>query len=194
MSPDAPFPQVLSAAAEGAEWAWARLYRTHAPHLLRFLASQGARDPEDLLAEVFIQIVRKLHTFTGEEGDFRAWAFRIARRRLIDAWRAEQRRPATTQEATDASHHSWHAPPADRDIDQRTAVEDILATLTVDQRAVLVLRHVHQFSVDETAAILDKTPGAVRVLQHRAVRSLRRTLATPTGWAAMAPEPGLAQA
>ncbi len=175
----ARFPQVLSAAAEGADWAWAELYRDLGPPLLRFLAAQGAREPEDLLAEVFIDVVRNLPSFEGQEPEFRAWVFRIARNRHIDAWRAERRRPRAAAALHDEEPEAHGSdPPADAAILERAAIQEVLGTLTIDQRAVLLLRYIHQFSVEDTASILGRSPGAVRVLQHRALHSLRRTLGT----------------
>jgi len=75
------------------------------------------------------------------------------------------------------------APPQEPATLQRAAVEEILSTLSPDQRAVLMLRYVHQFSSEETAAIIGKPEGTVRVLQHRALRTLRRTL--PGRWAGL---------
>lgn len=178
------FPEVLAAAAGGAEWAWAEVYRDLAPGLLRFLTGQGAADPEDCLGEVFIQIVRQLGGFHGDEPAFRTWAFTIARSRLIDAWRKDQRRPAKAgEDVSVAADRLAPAPPQEPATLQRAAVEEILATLSPDQRAVLMLRYVHQFSSEETAAIIGKPEGTVRVLQHRALQTLRRTL--PGRWAGL---------
>ena len=172
------FPDVLSAAAEGADWAWAELYRDLSPGLLRFLTSQGAADPEDCLGDCFLVFVRQLPAFTGDEAAFRTWAFTIARSRLIDAWRRAQRRPMRSGEdvgnAADRLGLAHSAP--DSPSGQREAVDEILAVLTPDQRAVLLLRYLHGFSTAETAAIVGKAEGAVRVLQHRALRTLRRVL------------------
>lgn len=178
------FPEVLAAAAGGAEWAWAEVYRDLAPGLLRFLTGQGAADPEDCLGEVFIQIVRQLGGFHGDEPAFRTWAFTIARSRLIDAWRKDQRRPAKAgEDVSVAADRLAPAPPQEPATLQRAAVEEILSTLSPDQRAVLMLRYVHQFSSEETATIIGKPEGTVRVLQHRALRTLRRTL--PGRWAGL---------
>ncbi|PFG17933.1 RNA polymerase sigma-70 factor (ECF subfamily) [Propionicimonas paludicola] len=183
------FPQVLSAAAEGADWAWGELYRELAPGVLRFLAAHGAADPEDCLGEVFLQLVRQLPKFTGDEAAFRTWAFTIARSRLIDSWRREQRRPGRSSEDVTAAADKLRPEGAtDSPSEQQAAVAEILAGLSPDQRAVLLLRYVHQFSIEETAQIVAKSEGAVRVLQHRALRSLRRTLGTqhpgqPAPWA-----------
>lgn len=176
------FSLVLSAADEGADWAWAELYRDLAPTLLRFLATQGAAEPEDLLAECFVHIVRNLHGFEGGEAAFRAWAFTIARSRLVDSWRAGGRRPVSATgsvpETLDRLHHHEAA---DRDMLQRASVLEVLDVLTPDQRAVIVLRVLDQFSVEETAQIIGKSPGAVKVLQNRAVKALRRTLGSGAG-------------
>lgn len=178
------FPEVLAAAAGGAEWAWAEVYRDLAPGLLRFLTGQGAADPEDCLGEVFVQIVRQLGGFHGDEPAFRTWAFTIARSRLIDAWRKDQRRPAKAgEDVSVAADRLAPAPAQEPATLQRAAVEEILSTLSPDQRAVLMLRYVHQFSSEETAAIIGKPEGTVRVLQHRALRTLRRTL--PGRWAGL---------
>jgi len=171
------FPQVLSAAADGADWAWGELYREFAPGLLRFLTAHGAADPEDCLGEVFIQLVRTLSSFSGDEVAFRTWIFTIARSRLIDSWRRDQRRPARSgTDITTADEQLPTPAPKDSPTEQRAAVSEILDGLSHDQRAVLLLRYVHEFSIEETAQIVAKSEGAVRVLQHRALRTLRRRL------------------
>lgn len=174
------FPQVLRAASDGADWAWAELYGEFAPGLLRFISSQGAADPEDCLGECFVQLVRNLPSFSGDEASFRAWLYRIARNRVVDAWRAARRRPVVlTADVTEVLDARDQQEPVDVELTARYSVHDVLATLGEDQRAVIVLRVLDQFSVEETAVILERSPGAVRVLQHRALKSLRDALGRP---------------
>lgn len=172
------FAEVLAAAATGADWAWTALYRDLAPVLLRFLTRMGADEPEDALAECFVQLVRGLPKFTGDESAFRAWAFQVARHRAYDSWRSAGRRPRSSSASIEGVHgeQSLQDEPADSRVLRSAAVDEILAELTPDQRAVVVLRVLDRFSVDETAQILGRSPGAVRVLQHRAVKALRTTL------------------
>jgi RNA polymerase sigma-70 factor (ECF subfamily) len=61
-----------------------------------------------------------------------------------------------------------------------TLVQDLLGRLTPDQRDVLLLRIVGGFPIDEVAVIVAKEPNAVKQLQYRGLRTLRRLLA-PTG-------------
>ncbi len=87
MQDDPDFQALLSAARTGADWAWATVYREYSPAVLRYLRGRGAREAEDLLGEVFLQIVRNLAGFDGSERDFRTWVFMIAHNRLVDEWR-----------------------------------------------------------------------------------------------------------
>ena len=172
------FPQVLSSAGEGADWAWAELYRDLSPALLRYLSSQGAVDPEDCLGECFVHMVRRLSAFTGDEAAFRSWAFTIARSRLVDSWRSAGRHPVRPSgNVAETLDLAQHHPGADGGLEQREAVRAVLDLLTPDQRSVLLLRVLDQFSVAETAAIMGKSEGAVKVLQNRALTALRRRLA-----------------
>lgn len=178
MTLDSPFDEVLSAAADGADWAWEELYRNLAPDLLKFLTGHGAVDPEDCVGEVFVHMVRRLDTFEGTHAQFRAWAFTIARNQLIDQWRRDQRRPVSSDhDVVAAADRLSPMDPEEPATLQRAAVDQILGDLSDDQRSVLLLRFLHQFTIPETATIMGKTEGAIRVLQHRALHALRRTLA-----------------
>ncbi|MER3453471.1 MAG: hypothetical protein C4344_07565, partial [Acidimicrobiia bacterium] len=63
--------------------------------MLGYLRAQGAREPEDLLGEVFLQVTRYLPRFRGDATDLRRWVFTIARHRLVD----DQRRRARQGDA-----------------------------------------------------------------------------------------------
>jgi RNA polymerase sigma-70 factor, ECF subfamily len=178
MSLESRFDDVLSAATDGADWAWEELYRELAPGLLKFLTGQGASDPEDCVGEVFVHMVRRLGTFEGTEAQFRAWAFTIARHQLIDQWRRDKRRPLSSdRDVVAAADRLTPVDPEESATVQRAAIDQILSGLSTDQRSVLLLRFLHQFTIPETASIMGKTEGAIRVLQHRALHALRRTLA-----------------
>ena len=177
MAIGARFLQVLLAAGQGDEWAWAEIYRDLAPGVLRFLKAQGIPDPEDCLGDSFLEVVRNLHRFEGDEDAFRAWVFTIARGRLVDIWRRAGRRPKSSSEDVEtAAARRHHQGGADEDLLQRDSVAHILQSLTPDQRSVLLLQVVHKFSIHETAVIIGKGEGAVKLLHHRAIRTLRRTL------------------
>src|SRR3712207_8016605 len=78
------FDSVLAAARAGADWAWERIYADLAGSVIGYLRVHGAAEPEDLAGEVFLQVVRDLPRFSGDQRDFRAWVFTIVHRRLLD--------------------------------------------------------------------------------------------------------------
>lgn len=170
------FAQVLSAARLGEEWAWTCLYRDVAPVVLRFLRARGAPDPEDLLGDVFVRVVRKIGTFDGVEEEFRAWVFTIARNRLVDRRRQESRRPVECEAdlipEVSAAPDDTEGEVAARLGDER--VRKALERLTPDQRDVLLLRIIADLPIEEVATVLGKPTSAVKSLQHRGLAALRR--------------------
>jgi RNA polymerase sigma-70 factor, ECF subfamily len=170
------FQSTLAAAQSGAEWAWATLYSELAGPVTGYLASRGASEPEDTTSEVFLQIARNMHGFTGELSSFRSWVFVIAHRRLIDDRRARIRRPELTELQPEAMVGGRDA--EDEAIDRLVTSELRRAfdQLTPQQRDVLSLRIIAGLTLAETAEVLGKKVGAVKTMQHRALGSLQQKI------------------
>ena len=163
----------VAAARRGEEWAVNELFRAIQPGLLRYLARQAPGSAEDLAAETWLAAARLLPSFEGSGRDFRAVMFSIARRRLVDQFRGSARRPRLVALFDEAG--PVEQDPADRTVaalDAQRAVDALVGTLPSDQAEVILLRVVADLSVDEVARIMGRTPGSVRVLQHRALRRL----------------------
>jgi RNA polymerase sigma-70 factor (ECF subfamily) len=155
----------------------AAVYASLAPAVLGYLRAQRAAEPEDLLGEIFLQVVRDLPRFRGDDAALRRWVFTIAHHRLVDARRRSARRPAL---AAGAVPERCSAPVADRlDPDLVRA----LGELTDDQREVVTLRFVADLSLEAVAALTGRSPGAVKSLQHRALAALADELGTAAGYA-----------
>src|SRR5918996_4851378 len=107
------FPGVLAAAQAGEESAWAVLYDELSGRLVRYLRARGAREPDDLVGEVFAQLARGLGRFRGDESALRGWAFLIARNRLLDEQRRGRRHPVEALEAADDRALVAHGDTAD---------------------------------------------------------------------------------
>ena len=173
------FGAVLPACRLGAEWAWREVYEDLAPDVLRYFRARRVHEPEDLLGEMFLQIVRSLPSFEGGERDFRAWVFTIARTRLIDQERRRARRPAHPVPPEDLVRLGAVGD-AEQDALRSLAeqrVRLVLETLTPDQRDVLLLRILADLTVEQVARVLRKRPGAVKALQARGVEAFRRAMA-----------------
>lgn len=169
------FAEVLAAAKAGGEWAWERLFASVAGQVRGYFAAQGAADPDNSTGEVLLGLVGGIHRFDGDERQFRSWVFVMAHHRLVD----ERRRHRRSANLARADRPSEHAAPADRDVLERLGESEWLTRLdrlSDDQRTVIVLRIVVGLSTEETARVLGKRPGTVRVLQHRALGRLREIL------------------
>lgn len=169
------FESIVTAAREGADWAWNRIYENLAGGLLGYLRVQGAAEPEDLVGETFLQLARNIGSFEGDESGFRSWAFTIAHNRLIDERRARGRRPVTpVADPWDAIGGN-----AEAEAIESATTGEIRATLDrlpELQRDVLVLRFLGGFTIEEIATTMGKRAGAVKALQRRGLARLTKML------------------
>jgi RNA polymerase sigma-70 factor (ECF subfamily) len=174
------FGDVLAAAQEGAEWAIAVLWQELHPRLLRFLRGLDPVAAEDVEADTWLAAIKDLATFVGDDNQFRAWMFTIARHRLIDWRRREANRRTVAMMPEVLVEHLADDDPAVAVLDRLradAAVSLVRASLPRDQAEVILLRVVGGFDVAEVAAIIGKRPGNVRVLQHRGLRCLAERIA-----------------
>lgn len=177
------FNEVLIAARRGEDSAWAEIYRDLAGPVLGYLRAQRSPDPDDLLGETMLQVVRDLRRFEGDEAGFRSWVFTIAHRRLLDARRSHDRRPSEARETTllEASLPSVEgAEPealAELELD---GVLGVLDRITESQREVLLLRLLADMDVAQTAEATGRTPDAVKALSKRGLDRLRILLGERT--------------
>ncbi len=169
------FHDVLDAARLGAEWAWSVLWEDLAGSVAGYMRARGVSEPDEAVGDVFVSMASSLGGFAGDEDSFRAWVFTIAHRRMVDHVR---RRSRLREEPT--------ADPSDRelvggdpaDVYELRASEDralaLLASLTPDQAEVLALRVIGDLSLEQVAVVTGRKVNAVKQLQHRAVKTLRR--------------------
>jgi RNA polymerase sigma factor (sigma-70 family) len=177
--PEDRFEALLDAARGGDEAAWAEIYGELAPTVLGYLRGSGARDPEDTLAETFLQVARDLGRFSGDYSKFRAWTFTIAHHRLIDARRSAARRPLDLVADVPEPSTNGAAPDAADEAVARIGAEElerVLGALTPEQRAVVLLRVIGDLSITQVAEALGKRAGAIKQLQRRGLAAVKREL------------------
>ena len=171
----AEFEGTIRAAQRGDDLAFADLWRWLHPPLLRWLAVVAPGGVEDVASEVWLTVTRSLSAFEGDERNFRAWVFTVARRRAIDWARRRKREPQWAPieglDVGDPTATSSSRVDADGALE---AALTLLRDLTPDQREVVALRVIAGLTVGETASIVNKSEGAVRVLSHRALRRLAK--------------------
>jgi RNA polymerase sigma-70 factor, ECF subfamily len=172
------FASILAAARTGAEWAWAAIYADLAPSIFGYLRAQRAAESEDIAGEVFLQVVRDLPNFDGNEMAFRAWVLTITHHRLLDARRHSSRRPV--EPATDEIIVR-RGPAGDVEEDALQAlatarVRELIDRLPQGQRDVLLLRVLGGLTIEQASRAIGKRQGATKALQRRGLATLRREL------------------
>jgi RNA polymerase sigma-70 factor (ECF subfamily) len=185
------FETVLAGAQAGAEWAFGIIYRDLNKRVIRYLSVYAPSAAEDLAADTWMAVARRLGSFNGGEDAFRAWLFTIARRQLIQHWRSSSRRPTTVFAPGTMPDRTGPDDPEAAgvaNLTARDAVAAIGAALPPDQADVVLLRLVADLDVDQVAQLLGKRPGTVRALQHKALRRLAQKISTQslTDWATSA--------
>jgi RNA polymerase sigma-70 factor (ECF subfamily) len=179
MSLGTQFTPVIEAARTGAPWALEALYRDLHPRVLRYLRAHESGYAEDLASDTWIGVAKGIPSFKGDEEDFRAFVFTVARRRVLDHRRTEARRRTYPDELASLERHGPTADAEDDAMDQlgQGWALRLVSQLPPDQADVVMLRVLADLPVKDVAAILGKQPGAVRALQFRAVRRLADILA-----------------
>jgi RNA polymerase sigma-70 factor (ECF subfamily) len=170
-------PALIAQAQSGNAAAIGKLYETFHGGVHRFLYYRvGDRQTaEDLTAEVFFRMLEALPRYRHGEIPIRAWIYRIARNLVIDHYRKMSVRdhqqldeslsdpgvgPESTAERRLTSERLYHA----------------LLELTEDQRDVIVMRFVAEMPIAQVAEAVEKSETAVKALQRRGLRALRKIL------------------
>lgn len=156
--------------------AFGQLYQLYAGAVYRYLLVNAGepQEAEDLTIEVFIHLWKSLPSFQDRGVPFIAFLFRIAKNVLID----NRRRFRNAFQVLPLVEHTGASgdDPAQALLARQKTDEilSLLSQLHAEYQQVLVLRFLNEFSIEETAQIMGKSSGAVRVLQHRALASLRK--------------------
>jgi RNA polymerase sigma-70 factor (ECF subfamily) len=132
---------------------------------------------EDLTAQVFARMLEAIQEGRAWRTSFSGWLYRIAHNLVVDHYRRRGR--ATFVELEEAQPIVADEGDPVRKVEARLESEHLraaLAKLTEEQAQVIALRFLDEFSIAEVAAMMDKTEGAIKALQYRAVLALRRVM------------------
>lgn len=166
-------------AKEGDSAAFGALYDRHLPAIYRFiLLKVGGRkgEAEDLTHEVFLSAWRNVGNFEFQGYPFSSWLYRIARNAVVDHYRTQKKNVSLDVVPDEVFAEK---PDVDERLDAGLEMQRIqvyLARLEPVYQDVLVMKFVEDMSNREIAAALEKSEGAVRVIQHRALKQLRKSL------------------
>jgi RNA polymerase sigma-70 factor (TIGR02952 family) len=167
--------QLVTLAQAGDGDAFGLLYDKYVEPVYRYLYYRvGDRGlAEDFTSETFLRALRRIGKLEYQGRDVGAWFITIARNLVLDhAKSARNRFEVVTDEPIEGSNAV--ASTESTVLANLTSQELVAAVnqLGADQRECIVLRFIQGLSVSETAAVMGKGDGAVKALQHRAIRRL----------------------
>jgi RNA polymerase sigma-70 factor, ECF subfamily len=173
--------RLLRDAKNGSAEAFGNIYERYAAIVFRFLFAHldDRMDAEDMTEEVFIKAWQALPRFHDRGLPFSAFLLRIARNSLTDHFRR------CSPQGDTPFYGNMLVDPQPQPFDQIAGSWEHhhlrlkLHALREDYRTVLVARFVSNLTPEETARMMGRSPGAVRVLQHRALTALRKSM---NGW------------
>lgn len=164
--------RLLIEAAQKDPARFAELYENNFERVYAYVVRRvGNRtETEDLTAEVFHHALANLKKFEWRGIPFTAWLYRIAANLISDRcqrWRREVPDDSGVIDSAQAKSGAFD------EIEQRATLFRLVDTLPSEQRRVVVLRFVDQKSIKDVAREIQKTEGAVKQLQFRALTTLK---------------------
>jgi len=178
-SEDGEAQELLERASRAESAALGALYDQYADRIYSYIYHRVgyAEVAEDLTGQVFMRMLEAIRTGRAWRTSFSGWLYRIAHNLVIDHYRRRGR--ATLVDLDDvapvAATMGDPAHIAESMLD-REDLRKALALLTEEQAQVITLRFLEELSIAETADTMQKTEGAIKALQYRAVLALKRVM------------------
>jgi len=170
--------ELVARGQEGDRDALEELYLIHFDRIYSYLhVSVGNRhDAEDLTTQTFLKMLEKIGSFKWQSAPFSAWLFRIAHNLAMDHFRARRRWQPEEEVPEPPGEEEPSAELAAMQTIGRESMLKLIERLSPEQQQVLTLKFVFNLPNAEVGAILDKTEGAIKSLQHRALVSLQKQI------------------
>ncbi len=171
--------QLLELASSFDEGALGELYDRYESKIYSYIYRRTGAPAlaEDLTAQVFLKMLEAINSDKGWRSSFSGWLYRIAHNLVIDYYRKRDRRQHVSIDdapvLTASSYDPVEAAESTLDAERLRAA---IRRLTDEQAAVVSLRFLEGYSISEVAEMMDKTEGAIKALQYRAVATLRDLL------------------
>jgi RNA polymerase sigma-70 factor (ECF subfamily) len=135
---------------------------------------------EDLTAQVFLKMLESIRDRKAWHSSFSGWLYRIAHNLVIDHYRRRDRQGAIDLEEAPAMASDLEDPVATAEMNiNAERLRAAIRRLTDEQAEVVSLRFLEGYSIAEVASLTNRTEGAIKALQYRAVATLRTMLFDP---------------
>lgn len=173
--------ELVARAKAGDAEAFGEIYELNVDRIYRYVAYRvsGQAEAEDLTEQVFLKAWEAIHRYEDRGLPFGAWLFRLAHNLVVDYYRTRRQDvPLDEYQEGDAGGILAQGDPQS-DFEAKVEASELRAALRQlgdDQRQVVLLRFVEGLSHAEVAAIVGKSEGATRALQHRALLTMAKLL------------------
>ena len=172
--------QTVRRAGRGDEDALSCLFQRYHPRVYRYAVARlgDVHEAEDVAAEAFTTVVRKLSGFRWRGAGFEAWLFKVASNLVVDRYRRRAREPVELREDIGLGERAGGREPDQvvLEAERGGKLRALLEALPAEQREVVLLRFAAELSAGEVGEVMGRKPNAVRQLQFRALESLRRRM------------------
>lgn len=166
----------VAASQKGDSDAFGKLYDLFVNSIYRYIFYRvGAKEAEDLTELVFLKTWENLKQYRSGPQHFSSWIFRIAHNVVVDYYRSRREEEELTENFEDMREEAQSTLRAHRRFDHE-AIVSAIKKLKDSYRQILILKYINDFSNEEIKEILGRSGAALRILQFRALRSLKRIL------------------
>lgn len=168
---------LVEQAAKGDAASFARLYDIHVNRVYRYILYRVSdiSVAEDLTQEVFLRGWKALPKFKRMGKPFVGWLLTIAHNLVIDHYRSRRMESTLEDDIMTADTATDPQRMAAVGMEQ-SRLQEAIRKLRPEQQQVIMLRFIEGFEYSEIAVLLGKKEGAIRVIQHRALKELRQIL------------------
>jgi len=167
--------KLVAQAVNGNTDAFGELYSLFVEKIYRYIFYhvKSKTTTEDITGEVFLKAWRAIGSCRGKENTFSPWLYRIAHNQLIDEIRKRQRHPSVELENAENISDS------ESSVEEYSKQQELLGVidcLPPNYKQVIILKFIEGLDNREIANIMGKSEGAIRVLQMRALSTLKKEL------------------
>jgi len=156
------------------------LYDAYHERIYRFvyLKVSQKEEAEDITHQVFLSAWQNIKNYNSRGFPFTSWLYQIAKNKIIDYYRSNKPRISIELVSEKNMEASLIADPSSTNFIEIESVKKAISKLTPEQQDVLIMRFIEDLPIKEVAATLNKTVGAIKLIQFRAVNKLKQILNT----------------
>lgn len=166
--------EIVNLSQNGDTEAFGKLYDIYLDAVYRFVYFRvgNRQDAEDVTEQIFVSMFESISRYVDDGKPFEAWVYRVARNKIIDFYRTRKTHISVDEIEEQADNQDLPEELADRQL-TKEAVMKSLTKIPRQYQEIIILKFIEDKENEEISQLLNKPVAHVRVLQHRAIQSLR---------------------